>query len=83
MDALARADDTAREAISPPATRLQHVPVAWCNGTPVATSEVRWQGHAAPEVNERFSICPELNGLSVWPPELRSPGTTSLIRVDS
>lgn len=54
---------------------------AWADAVPVGTAQVLWQGCAAPEVQARFPGCPELNGLGIWPPELRSRGIgTALIR---
>ncbi|MFH8691884.1 GNAT family N-acetyltransferase [Streptomyces anulatus] len=53
---------------------------AWADDVPVGTAQILWQGCAAPEVRARFSDCPELNGLGIWPPELRSRGIgTALI----
>ena len=55
--------------------------IAWSAGLPVGAGEIRWRGCAAPEVLARFPECPELNGLDVWPPELRSHGIgTALVR---
>ncbi|MFI1338345.1 GNAT family N-acetyltransferase [Streptomyces sp. NPDC020845] len=55
--------------------------VAWSNGSPVGTAQILWQGCEAPEVRDRFPECPELNGLGVWPPQLRSQGIgTAIIR---
>lgn len=55
--------------------------VAWSDGIPVGTAQILWQGCEAPEVRERFPECPELNGLGVWPPQLRSQGIgTAIIR---
>ncbi|MCX5241563.1 GNAT family N-acetyltransferase [Streptomyces prunicolor] len=48
--------------------------VAWIDGRPVGHAEVIWDGCAAPEVRAALPGCPELNGLGVWPPELRSRG---------
>ncbi|MEV0482463.1 GNAT family N-acetyltransferase [Streptomyces sp. NPDC050508] len=48
--------------------------VAWLDGRPVGHAEVIWDGCAAPEVRAALPGCPELNGLAVWPPELRSRG---------
>jgi GNAT superfamily N-acetyltransferase len=54
--------------------------IAWADGVPVGRCEIRWCGCDAPEVNERFPDCPELNGLEVWPAALRSHGIgTALI----
>ncbi len=52
---------------------------AWADDVPVGTAQILWQGCAAPEVRARFPGCPELNGLSVWPPELRSRGIGSAL----
>ncbi|NSC24566.1 GNAT family N-acetyltransferase [Streptomyces albus subsp. chlorinus] len=55
--------------------------VAWREGIPVGSCEVRWQGCAAPEVRAAHPGCPEVNGLGVWPETLRSQGIgTALIR---
>ena len=48
--------------------------VAWIDGRPVGHAEVIWSGCAAPEVQAALPGCPELNGLGVWPPQLRSRG---------
>lgn len=48
--------------------------IAWFEDSPVGTVEIRWNGCAAPEVLDRFPDCPELNGLQVWPEQLRSLG---------
>jgi GNAT superfamily N-acetyltransferase len=48
--------------------------VAWLDGRPVGHGEVIWGGCADPEVRAALPGCPELNGLGVWPPELRSRG---------
>ncbi|MEV8543771.1 GNAT family N-acetyltransferase [Streptomyces sp. NPDC051572] len=48
--------------------------VAWLDGRPVGHAEAIWDGCAAPEVRAALPGCPELNGLAVWPPELRSRG---------
>ncbi|MGW8489498.1 GNAT family N-acetyltransferase [Streptomyces sp. NPDC055886] len=54
---------------------------AWADDVPVGTAQILWQGCAAPEVQARFPGCPELNGLGIWPPALRSRGIgTALIR---
>jgi hypothetical protein len=53
--------------------------VAWSGGFPVGSGRILWQGCAAPEVSQRFSNCPELNGLGVWPPEHRSQGIGSTV----
>ncbi len=54
--------------------------IAWSQGSPVGSGELKWHGCDAPEVREKFPDCPELNGLQVSPPELRSHGIgTSLI----
>jgi GNAT superfamily N-acetyltransferase len=55
--------------------------IAYIDDLPVGSGEVRWQGCAAPEVRDRFPHCPEVNGLTVWPPERRSRGVgTTIIR---
>jgi len=48
--------------------------VAWIDGRPVGHAEVIWDGCAAPEVRAALPGCPELSGLGVRPPELRSRG---------
>jgi hypothetical protein len=54
--------------------------IAWLNGSPVASAEIRWDGCAAVEVQRAFPDCSEINGLQVWPAEIRSQGVgTSLI----
>ena len=53
--------------------------IAWFEDSPVGTVEIRWYGCAAPEVRERFPGCPELNGLQVWPEQLRSLGIGTTI----
>ncbi|MFE9457436.1 GNAT family N-acetyltransferase [Streptomyces californicus] len=52
---------------------------AWSDDVPVGTAQILWQGCGAPEVRARFPDCPELNGLSIWPPELRSRGIGSAL----
>jgi RimJ/RimL family protein N-acetyltransferase len=55
--------------------------VAWLDGIPVGSGQIRWSGCAAAEVQRVHPRCPEVNGLSVWPPELRSRGIgTALLR---
>jgi GNAT superfamily N-acetyltransferase len=55
--------------------------IAWADGIPAGRGEILWHGCAAPEVNQRYPRCPELNGLEVWPAERRSQGTgTAVIR---
>lgn len=55
--------------------------VPWLDGRPVGHAEVRWTGCAAPEVRAVQPGCPEINGLLVAPPSLRSRGIgTALIR---
>ncbi|MFE9998587.1 GNAT family N-acetyltransferase [Streptomyces avermitilis] len=53
--------------------------VAWLDGRPVGHAEVRWTGCAAAEVRAARSGCPEINGLGVWPGELRSRGIGSAL----
>ncbi|MEU6217988.1 GNAT family N-acetyltransferase [Streptomyces sp. NPDC047022] len=53
--------------------------VAWAEGRPVGHAEVRWGGCDAPEVRAARPGCPEINGLAVWPEELRSRGTGSAL----
>jgi GNAT superfamily N-acetyltransferase len=40
----------------------------------VGSCEVRWAGCAAEQVRARYPGCPEINGLQVWPAQLRSRG---------
>ncbi|MFJ2809892.1 GNAT family N-acetyltransferase [Kitasatospora sp. NPDC087271] len=47
--------------------------IAWRDGIPVGSSEVRWNGCAAAEVRLAVPDCPEINGLSVAEP-LRGTG---------
>ncbi|NLU65973.1 GNAT family N-acetyltransferase [Streptomyces sp. HNM0574] len=55
--------------------------VAWYEGVPVGSCEVRWDGCAAPEIQAAHPGYPEVNGLGVWPGTLRSQGIgTALIR---
>ncbi|KIF78445.1 acetyltransferase [Streptomyces sp. 150FB] len=55
--------------------------IAWQDGRPVGTCEVRWDGCAASEVRGAVVNCPEINGLFVWPASLRSQGIgTAFIR---
>ena len=49
------------------------------DGVPVGMGEILWDGCAAPEVRQRYPSCPELNGLEVWPAELRSHGIGTAI----
>ncbi|WET81647.1 GNAT family N-acetyltransferase [Amycolatopsis sp. QT-25] len=54
--------------------------IAWAGALPVGAGELLWRGCSAPEINQHYPDCPELNGLDVWPPELRSRGIgTALI----
>lgn len=54
--------------------------VAWSDDVPEGVAEVRWDGCAAPEVRRSYFGCPELNGLTVWPPTRQSRGTgTALV----
>ncbi|MFC6017492.1 GNAT family N-acetyltransferase [Plantactinospora solaniradicis] len=55
--------------------------VVYLDDVPVGSGEVRWQGCDDPEVRRRYPGCPELNGLTVWPPERQSRGIgTALVR---
>jgi RimJ/RimL family protein N-acetyltransferase len=55
--------------------------VAWIDDVPVGSGEVLWRGCGADEVQQRFPGCPEISGLTVWPPERQSKGVgTALIR---
>ncbi|MFJ8536727.1 GNAT family N-acetyltransferase [Streptomyces sp. NPDC093591] len=54
--------------------------VAWLEGLPVGHVEMRWTGCDAAAVRAARPGCPEINGLGVWPEELRSRGIgTALI----
>lgn len=53
--------------------------IAWADEVPVGTGEILWRGCTAPEVSQRYPHCPELNGLSVWPPRMRSQGIGTAI----
>ncbi|MES5822184.1 GNAT family N-acetyltransferase [Streptomyces sp. RG80] len=54
--------------------------VAWLAERPVGHTELRWGGCDAAAVRAARPGCPEINGLGVWPEELRSRGIgTSLI----
>ena len=53
--------------------------IAWADGVPVGKGEILWAGCAAPEVNQRYPGCPELNGLEVWPAARRSHGAGTAI----
>ena len=55
--------------------------IAWADGVPIGKGEILWTGCAAPEVNQRYPGCPELNGLDVWPATRCSQGTgTAIVR---
>ncbi|MGW8377047.1 GNAT family N-acetyltransferase [Streptomyces sp. ODS28] len=53
--------------------------VAWRDGGPVGSCEVRWDGCEAPEVRAAHPGCPEVNGLSLWPEALRSQEVSSAL----
>ncbi|MFD5094251.1 GNAT family N-acetyltransferase [Amycolatopsis thailandensis] len=53
--------------------------IAWMDDLPVGAGEIFWRGCSAPEINQHYPDCPELNGLDVWPPELRSQGIGTTI----
>ncbi|MEV4947080.1 GNAT family N-acetyltransferase [Streptomyces sp. NPDC053755] len=53
--------------------------VAWSDGVPVGTTQILWQGCDAAAVQARHPACPEVNGLVVWPPRLRSRGIGSAL----
>jgi GNAT superfamily N-acetyltransferase len=53
--------------------------IAWSDGVPMGKAEILWAGCAAPEVNQRYPGCPEINGLEVWPAARRSQGTGTAI----
>jgi GNAT superfamily N-acetyltransferase len=44
------------------------------DGTSVGSGEIMWTGAKEPEVRTYIPDCPELNGLTVWPPERQSHG---------
>lgn len=48
--------------------------VGWLAGQPVGKCEVIWTGCAATEVRAAIGICPEVNGLDIWPEAHRSHG---------
>ena len=48
--------------------------IAWSQSSPVGSGELKWRGCDAPEVRAALPDCPELNGLQVSPPRLRSRG---------
>ncbi|WP_416974653.1 GNAT family N-acetyltransferase [Streptomyces sp. 4F14] len=55
--------------------------IPWLDGRPVGHAEVRWTGCEAPDVQAAHPGCPEINGLVVWPENLRSQGIgTALVR---
>lgn len=53
--------------------------LAWRDGVPVGSCEVRWDGCAAPEVQAAHPGMPEVNGLGVWPETLRSESTANAL----
>jgi hypothetical protein len=55
------------------------VAVSIPGGVRVGMGEIQWDGCEAPEVRQRYPSCPELNGLEVWPAELRSHGIGTAI----
>ena len=55
------------------------VAVSVPDGVPVGMGEIQWDGCEAPEVRQRYPSCPELNGLEVWPADLRSHGIGTAI----
>lgn len=46
---------------------------------PVGAGEIFRRGCSAPEINQHYPDCPELNGPYVWPPDLRSQGSGTAI----
>ncbi|WP_345441045.1 hypothetical protein [Actinoallomurus vinaceus] len=52
--------------------------VAWLEDTPVGSGAILWDGCGAAEVRRCYPDCPELGGLGVWPPELRSLGVLTM-----
>lgn len=48
--------------------------IAYLNGTPVGHLNLKWNGDESPTVKKYVQDCPEINGLSVWPPEMQSRG---------
>lgn len=46
--------------------------VAWFDGVPVGSCEVRWEGCVSPEVRAAHPECPEISGLGLWPGTRRS-----------
>lgn len=54
--------------------------VAWHNRTPIGRAEIKWDGCADEAVKRHHPGCPEINGLEVFPDNLRGNGVgTSLI----
>ncbi|MBA0052138.1 GNAT family N-acetyltransferase [Streptomyces sp. AJS327] len=53
--------------------------VAWVDGRPAGSCEVRWTGCESPEVRAAHPGCPEISGLGVWPGALRSRGIGSAL----
>jgi hypothetical protein len=54
--------------------------IAWLDGSPVGSCEIRWSGCQASEVHAQVGDCPEINGLQVWPEHHQSQGIgTALI----
>lgn len=54
--------------------------VAWRRRVPVGRAEIRWHGCPADHVRARHPHCPEINGLEVFPADLRGNGIgTTLI----
>ncbi len=48
--------------------------IAYQNGTPVGHLNLKWNGDESETIKEHVQNCPEINGLSVWPPEMQSQG---------
>ncbi|HEX2240068.1 MAG TPA: GNAT family N-acetyltransferase [Actinomycetota bacterium] len=46
----------------------------WVGNRPVAHANLQWDGSHEQSVRDHVANCPELNGVAVWPPELRSQG---------
>lgn len=54
--------------------------IAWIGLQPVGHLNLKWNGDKEPQVRAHVADTPELNGISVWPPDMQSQGIgTSLI----
>lgn len=48
--------------------------IAWQDDIPVGHLDLIWHGTESPEIQKYLKNIPELNAISVWPPEIRSKG---------